>query len=107
MDTIFKKSSVSISNLESELYTFSSINHIRYKYLHFRQGSEMIYLVFVDHLQCVKNSDKKWWRGRRNRLLGLDGGFKFENFDFEVMMGQVVHVLLGHWKGKLRKQPKV
>lgn len=64
MDTIFKKSSVSISNLENELYTFSSINHIRYKYLHFRQGSEMIYLVFVDHLQCVKNSDKKWWRGR-------------------------------------------
>ena len=35
----------------------------------------MIYLVLVEHLLYVKNSDK-WGRGRKSRLGGLGDGFK-------------------------------
>lgn len=47
---------VSIPNLENELCTFSSIKYIGYIVYFFEQNSEVIYLVFVEHL-CIKNKE--------------------------------------------------
>lgn len=74
--------------LEKELYTFSSTNHIGRSVFLREQGLEMIYLVYVEHLQYIKNSDRNWGRWKRNRLVGFSAGFRFEHFDFEVKVGQ-------------------
>lgn len=40
--------------------------------------------------------------------MGLNDGFRFEHFNFEVMVGHSGgHILLGHWKGWPGTQPKV